>query len=91
MCYNLAEAFESRFGSLLCRDLRPEGFKPDNPPHLCEDLTREAILFDVDLMTEQLSRPLRLLFLKRVPLRLLFLKRVPLRLLFLKRGREQEV
>lgn len=54
-CYRFAETFEGRFGSLLCRELRPEGFKPDNPPHLCEDLTRRAILFDIDFVAERLS------------------------------------
>jgi cyclic pyranopterin phosphate synthase len=55
LCYNFAQAFESRFGSLLCRELRPEGFSPDNPPHLCEDLTRKAILFDIGFMIERLG------------------------------------
>jgi hypothetical protein len=50
-CYDFAEQFELRFGSLLCRELRPEGFKPDNPPHLCEELTRDAILLDISLIS----------------------------------------
>ena len=54
-CYSFAEAFEDRFGSLLCRELRPEGFKPDNPPHLCEDLTRRAVLFAIAFITEELG------------------------------------
>lgn len=54
-CYAYAEAFEDRFGSLVCRALRPEGFSPDNPPHLCEDLTRRAILFDIEFLTERLE------------------------------------
>ncbi|HLV10587.1 MAG TPA: C-GCAxxG-C-C family protein [Halanaerobiales bacterium] len=44
-CYNYAEEFEKKFGSLLCKELRPEGFREDNPPHLCEGLTVEAIEF----------------------------------------------
>jgi hypothetical protein len=55
-CYRFAKAFEHRFGSLLCRELRPEGFSPDNPPHLCEDLTRRAILFDVQVIGDELIR-----------------------------------
>ncbi len=55
LCYDYAEAFEGRFGSLLCRELRPEGFAPDNPPHLCEDLTRRAILFTWNYLSESLS------------------------------------
>jgi hypothetical protein len=46
-CYSLAQAFQTLFGSLLCRELRPGGFSPDDPPHLCEDLTRRAILFNI--------------------------------------------
>ncbi|MGD2104073.1 MAG: C-GCAxxG-C-C family protein [Anaerolineae bacterium] len=55
-CYNYALEFEDRFSSLVCRQLRPEGFRPDNPPHLCEDLTREAVLFDIEYMSYRLSR-----------------------------------
>jgi hypothetical protein len=44
-CKAYAQAFEQRFGSLLCRQLRPEGFGPHNPPHLCERLTCEAAAF----------------------------------------------
>ncbi|WP_088185745.1 C-GCAxxG-C-C family protein [Desulfosporosinus sp. FKA] len=45
MCYDFAEKFEEEFGSLVCRTLRPQGFKPDNPPHLCEEITKKAIEF----------------------------------------------
>ena len=44
-CFRFAEEFQKRFGSLNCSTLRPEGFKPENPPHLCERLTVEAIDF----------------------------------------------
>jgi hypothetical protein len=50
-CYDYGERFETRFGSLVCRDLRPEGFGPDNPPHLCEPLTRDAISFDIQFVS----------------------------------------
>lgn len=46
-CRRFAEQFEGRFSSLLCRVLRPEGFRPDNPPHLCEPLTYDAVCFSV--------------------------------------------
>jgi len=49
-CYQYAEVFEKQFGSLLCRDLRPEGFSANNPPHLCENLTCRALLFAVDFL-----------------------------------------
>ncbi len=42
-CRLFAGEFEKRFASLLCRELRPEGFHPDNPPHLCEGLTRQSL------------------------------------------------
>ena len=54
-CRRLAGNFESRFGSLLCRTLRPEGFREDNPPHLCEPLTERAILANIDLVSEWLD------------------------------------
>jgi C_GCAxxG_C_C family probable redox protein len=47
-CQEYARQFEERFGSLSCRDLRPEGFHPDQPPHLCEPLTRRAVSFDIN-------------------------------------------
>ena len=56
LCYAFAEQFEAQFGSLLCRVLRPEGFRPDNPPHLCEDLTCRAIDFDMAFLGDLLSR-----------------------------------
>ena len=54
-CRGLAEKFQREFGSLLCRDLRPEGFHPDNPPHLCESLTVSAIAFNMALFSDWLS------------------------------------
>lgn len=44
-CYKFAESFEGKFGSLLCRELRPNGFSPTDPPHLCETLTCQGIDF----------------------------------------------
>lgn len=45
LCYQYAQGFEAEFGSLVCRVLRPQGFDPQNPPHLCLELTINAILF----------------------------------------------
>ena len=45
LCRGYCAAFEARFGSLLCKELRPEGFGSENPPHLCERRTKEAVLF----------------------------------------------
>jgi len=55
VCYRFAARFEARFGSLTCRDLRPQGFGPDNPPHLCEGLTCEAISFDIAFVSAWLG------------------------------------
>jgi hypothetical protein len=51
-CYAFAQQFENKFGSLLCRELRPQGFYPDNPPHLCKGLTRKAIEFGIVYVTD---------------------------------------
>jgi C_GCAxxG_C_C family probable redox protein len=44
-CREFARSFENRFGSLLCKALRPGGFSEADPPHVCEQLTCEAIQF----------------------------------------------
>jgi len=55
LCRSFAESFEARFGSLACRELRPEGFGPDNPPHICEELSVKAIYFTTRFLTESLQ------------------------------------
>ena len=47
-CKDFAGQFVHRFGSLSGEILRPEGFGPDNPPHLCEKLTCEVICFAIN-------------------------------------------
>lgn len=47
LCYCYAKEFEEKFSSLVCKQLRPQGFKLDNPPHLCEDLTNQAVQFAI--------------------------------------------
>ncbi|MDD2388300.1 MAG: C-GCAxxG-C-C family protein [Desulfobacterales bacterium] len=54
LCRDYARQFEARFHSLICRELRPRGFNPDNPPHLCEPLTRTAIRFDIHFISDAL-------------------------------------
>lgn len=41
-CHKFALIFEEKFRSLRCNVLRPGGFRPDDPPHLCESLTVDA-------------------------------------------------
>ena len=50
-CHAFSERFESEFKSHLCRILRPEGFHPDNPPHLCEPLTCKAIEMSIGIVS----------------------------------------
>jgi hypothetical protein len=52
LCKSYAQGFEKQFGSLICRELRPEGFAPDNPPHICEDLSRRAIRFTTSFIAD---------------------------------------
>ena len=54
-CQDLARGFEDQFGSLSCKVLRPEGFRPDNPPHLCEPLTCDAVLFSAEFVASFLG------------------------------------
>ncbi|PRX29347.1 putative redox-active protein with C_GCAxxG_C_C motif [Orenia metallireducens] len=54
-CYDFADQFQEEFGSLLCRELRPEGFADDNPPHLCEDLTKRAVEFSAKIIIDNSS------------------------------------
>ena len=55
ICYEFAEGFQREFGSLLCREIRPEGFSDDNPPHICEPRTVEAIVFAAEFIVEKLE------------------------------------
>jgi hypothetical protein len=55
-CNEFAKQFENRFQTLLCKVLRPEGFHQGNPPHLCEELTCEAVIFNVDFISDYLTK-----------------------------------
>ncbi|MEE4167170.1 MAG: C-GCAxxG-C-C family protein, partial [Desulfocapsaceae bacterium] len=52
LCRLFAQRFEHEFSSLLCRELRPEGFNDQNPPHLCEPLTVQALIFSIAFVKE---------------------------------------
>lgn len=49
----LVVEFKDRFGSEICSVLRPEGFISNNPPHLCEQLTVEAIEYVIDFIDKE--------------------------------------
>jgi C_GCAxxG_C_C family probable redox protein len=50
MCNTFVKGFKKEFGSLSCKELRPQGFKPENSPHLCEEITKKAIMFTLDFL-----------------------------------------
>ena len=45
LCRTYAKAFEANYSSISCYDLRPEGFKADDPPHPCEGMTTDSVWF----------------------------------------------
>ncbi|MCP4603372.1 MAG: C_GCAxxG_C_C family protein [Proteobacteria bacterium] len=47
VCKEYTEVFCRQFKSLQCSVLRPGGFNANDPPHLCERLTCEAIIMTV--------------------------------------------
>ena len=55
LCYRYAKSFEDQFSSLLCRELRPEGFAPDQPPHLCEGLSCRSVEFSAAFNDQQMT------------------------------------
>jgi len=54
ICYQYAESFTRKFGSLKCSDLRPNGFSENDPPHLCEKLTGDAVEFVFELINKKM-------------------------------------
>lgn len=55
LCKTFGHEFEVRFSSLACRDLRPQGFSPENPPHLCESLSCKTITFAIEFLEKRES------------------------------------
>ncbi|MCW8966029.1 MAG: C-GCAxxG-C-C family protein [Candidatus Pacearchaeota archaeon] len=51
-CKAFAESFVATFGSLSCSVLRPTGFRKDDPPHLCEELTVKAVVHSIWFIRE---------------------------------------
>lgn len=52
VCHEYAQQFETKYGSLSCRDLRPEGFREGLPPNLCLPLALKTIPFALKFMEE---------------------------------------
>jgi hypothetical protein len=55
-CKEFAGKFEDQYSSLLCKNLRPEGFSENNPPHLCEGLSCKAICFNIEFINNFISK-----------------------------------
>lgn len=51
--YKFSSSFQQHFDSILCRELRPRGFNADDPPHLCENLTKLAINFSAEFIKKE--------------------------------------
>lgn len=55
-CYQYADAFTQKFSSLRCYDLRPNGFNAQDPPHMCEKLTCEAVEFAIQFIKDKIAQ-----------------------------------
>ena len=55
LCHKICSEFQVQFDSLLCEKLRPQGFTSDNPPHLCESITKKAVLFSADFICKNIK------------------------------------
>ena len=53
LCYEYAKSFEQKFDSIRCYELRANGFTPNDPPHMCEKLTCEAVDFAYHFIMER--------------------------------------
>ncbi|BDU50424.1 C-GCAxxG-C-C family protein [Haliovirga abyssi] len=51
LCNKFSKEFDEKFKSLLCSELRPQGFNENNPPHLCEPITNESILLAYEIIS----------------------------------------
>ena len=56
LCYQYAEEFSGKFGTLKCYDLRPNGFYENDPPHACEKLTCTAIEVTIEFVKKQCNK-----------------------------------
>ena len=50
ICHEYINAFQNEFSSIECKELRPQGFSSDNPPHLCEQITKNAVYFAAEFI-----------------------------------------
>jgi hypothetical protein len=55
LCKDFALKYKTEKESILCNDLRPQGFSKDNPPHLCEKLTVDSVSFSIDFIEKNVK------------------------------------
>ncbi len=60
LCFDYSALAEKELGSLLCREIRPEGFTEDNPPDLCEPRTVQSIVSAARFIADRFRLPLNL-------------------------------
>ena len=59
-CFDFSARAEKELGSLLCREIRPEGFADDNPPNLCKSRTVQSIVSTTRFIADRFGLPLKL-------------------------------
>ena len=55
LCNNFSKGFQQNFGSLLCRELRPQRFSSGNPLHLCEDIIKRAVSYSAEFIAKSIN------------------------------------
>ena len=55
LCQKFSSTFQDTFGSVLCKELRLQGFSPDNPPHICESITKRAVAFSTEFISNEIT------------------------------------
>ena len=57
LCFDLSARIEKELGSLVCREIRPEGFADENPPHLCEPRSVQSIVSTTRFIADRFQLP----------------------------------
>ncbi|MDF2634161.1 MAG: GCAxxG family protein, partial [Pelosinus sp.] len=52
--HEFSSGFQAEFGSVLCKELRSQGFTPENPPHLCESISKRAVAFTAKFISKEI-------------------------------------
>lgn len=55
MARKFTQKFQKEFNSISCKELRPGGFRPEDPKHMCAPLTLKTVQFCYDFIQGELS------------------------------------